>query len=154
LSPLVSPAPGEAEFAHWTDDRQDAFVLGMLLECDDDFVSGSVLCDKLDVPRAELLKRSAPSAHAPLQFRTCNIGQRIPMFEFAGARPATHQSRDIASFESGGAGAIEKDCVSFDLQGRERTIQLQRFRHRKRLYPPLFPRCSMSNRRFFPCQVK
>ena len=40
MSPLVTPAPGEAEFAHWTDDRQDAFVLGMLLECDDDFVSG------------------------------------------------------------------------------------------------------------------
>jgi BirA family transcriptional regulator, biotin operon repressor / biotin---[acetyl-CoA-carboxylase] ligase len=57
VSPLVSPAAGEAGFAHWTDDRQDAFVLGMLLECDDDFVSGSVLCDKLDVPRAELLKR-------------------------------------------------------------------------------------------------
>ncbi|MFL5311422.1 MAG: biotin--[acetyl-CoA-carboxylase] ligase [Myxococcales bacterium] len=57
MSPLVSPAPGEAEIAHWTDDRQDAFVLGMLLECDDDFVSGSALCDKLDVPRAELLKR-------------------------------------------------------------------------------------------------
>jgi BirA family biotin operon repressor/biotin-[acetyl-CoA-carboxylase] ligase len=29
----------------------------MLLECDDDFVPGGVLCDKLDVPRAELLKR-------------------------------------------------------------------------------------------------
>jgi BirA family transcriptional regulator, biotin operon repressor / biotin---[acetyl-CoA-carboxylase] ligase len=57
LSPLVSPAAGEAELAHWTDDRQDAFVLGMLLECDDDFISGTVLCDKLDVPRAELLKR-------------------------------------------------------------------------------------------------
>jgi BirA family biotin operon repressor/biotin-[acetyl-CoA-carboxylase] ligase len=57
LSPLVSPAAGEADLAHWTDDRQDAFVLGMLLECDDDFVEGSVLCDKLDVPRAELLKR-------------------------------------------------------------------------------------------------
>jgi BirA family biotin operon repressor/biotin-[acetyl-CoA-carboxylase] ligase len=54
---VVSPAAGEADLAHWTDDRQDAFVLGMLLECDDDFVSGSVLCDKLDVPRAELLKR-------------------------------------------------------------------------------------------------
>ncbi|HYR18923.1 MAG TPA: biotin--[acetyl-CoA-carboxylase] ligase [Myxococcales bacterium] len=57
MSPLVSPAAGEAEFTHWTDDRQDAFVLGMLLECEDDFVSGSMLCDKLDVPRAELLKR-------------------------------------------------------------------------------------------------
>jgi BirA family transcriptional regulator, biotin operon repressor / biotin---[acetyl-CoA-carboxylase] ligase len=57
VSPLVSPAAGEAEYAHWTDDRQDAMVLGMLLECDDDFVSGSVLCDKLDVPRPELLKR-------------------------------------------------------------------------------------------------
>jgi len=42
---------------HWTDLRQDAIVLGLLLECADDFVSGGVLCDKLDVPRAELLKR-------------------------------------------------------------------------------------------------
>ena len=57
MSPLVSPAAGEADVSHWTDDRQDALVLGMLLECDDDFVEGSVLCDKLDVPRAELLKR-------------------------------------------------------------------------------------------------
>ena len=32
-------------------------MLGLLLECADDFVSGAVLCDKLDVPRAELLKR-------------------------------------------------------------------------------------------------
>jgi BirA family biotin operon repressor/biotin-[acetyl-CoA-carboxylase] ligase len=46
-----------AAAAHWTDDRLDAFVLGMLLECEDDFVPGGVLCDKLDVPRAELLKR-------------------------------------------------------------------------------------------------
>jgi BirA family biotin operon repressor/biotin-[acetyl-CoA-carboxylase] ligase len=43
--------------SHWTDLNQDAIVLGLLLECADDFVSGSVLCDKLDVPRAELLKR-------------------------------------------------------------------------------------------------
>jgi BirA family transcriptional regulator, biotin operon repressor / biotin---[acetyl-CoA-carboxylase] ligase len=50
-------AASDAETAHWTDDRLDAFVLGMLLECDDDFVPGAVLCDKLDVPRAELLKR-------------------------------------------------------------------------------------------------
>jgi len=57
LSPPAAPATGADEASHWTDDRQDAFVLGMLLECDDDFVSGSVLCDKLDVPRAELLKR-------------------------------------------------------------------------------------------------
>ena len=42
---------------HWTDLKQDAIVLGLLLECADDFVSGGVLCDKLDVPRAELLKR-------------------------------------------------------------------------------------------------
>jgi BirA family biotin operon repressor/biotin-[acetyl-CoA-carboxylase] ligase len=57
VSPQAAPSDGEAPAAHWTDDRQDAFVLGMLLECEDDFVSGSVLCDKLDVPRAELLKR-------------------------------------------------------------------------------------------------
>jgi BirA family biotin operon repressor/biotin-[acetyl-CoA-carboxylase] ligase len=43
--------------SHWTDLKQDAIVLGLLLECADDFVSGSMLCDKLDVPRAELLKR-------------------------------------------------------------------------------------------------
>ena len=46
-----------ASEGHWTDVRQDAIVLGLLLECADDFVSGGVLCDKLDVPRAELLKR-------------------------------------------------------------------------------------------------
>jgi BirA family biotin operon repressor/biotin-[acetyl-CoA-carboxylase] ligase len=43
--------------AHWTDVNQDAIVLGLLLEYKDDFVEGGVLCDKLDVPRAELLKR-------------------------------------------------------------------------------------------------
>jgi len=48
-------APGSE--GHWTDLTQDAIVLGLLLECADDFVSGGVLCDKLDVPRAELLKR-------------------------------------------------------------------------------------------------
>jgi BirA family transcriptional regulator, biotin operon repressor / biotin---[acetyl-CoA-carboxylase] ligase len=52
LSVPVSPGEG-----HWTDLKQDAIVLGLLLECADDFVPGSVLCDKLDVPRAELLKR-------------------------------------------------------------------------------------------------
>jgi BirA family biotin operon repressor/biotin-[acetyl-CoA-carboxylase] ligase len=52
--PLPVPKAGEG---HWTDVRQDAIVLALLLECSDDFVSGSVLCDKLDVPRAELLKR-------------------------------------------------------------------------------------------------
>ena len=54
MTPLPVRAPGEG---HWTDLNQDAIVLGLLLECADDFVSGSVLCDKLDVPRAELLKR-------------------------------------------------------------------------------------------------
>src|SRR5213082_2076580 len=48
-------APGSE--GHWTDLTQDAIVLGLLLECDDEFVPGEVLCDKLDVPRAELLKR-------------------------------------------------------------------------------------------------
>jgi BirA family biotin operon repressor/biotin-[acetyl-CoA-carboxylase] ligase len=52
------PAPlAPAGEGHWTDLRQDAIVLALLLECADDFVSGGVLCDKLDVPRAELLKR-------------------------------------------------------------------------------------------------
>src|SRR5947208_6567815 len=51
----ASLAPGSE--GHWTELRQDAIVLGLLLECADDFVAGDVLCDKLDVPRAELLKR-------------------------------------------------------------------------------------------------
>ncbi|HEY2030609.1 MAG TPA: biotin--[acetyl-CoA-carboxylase] ligase [Myxococcales bacterium] len=42
---------------HWTDTSQDAIVLGFLIDSREDFVSGRVLCDKLDVPRAELLKR-------------------------------------------------------------------------------------------------
>lgn len=52
--PARTPERGEA---HWTDLDQDAIVLGLLLECQDDFVSGPILCDKLDVPRAELLQR-------------------------------------------------------------------------------------------------
>ena len=54
MPPASGPAAGEG---HWTDLNQDAIVLGLLIECADDFVSGSMLCDKLDVPRAELLKR-------------------------------------------------------------------------------------------------
>lgn len=54
MDPALAPA---GEGGHWTDLKQDAIVLGLLLECQDDFVSGTVLCDKLDVPRAELLKR-------------------------------------------------------------------------------------------------
>jgi BirA family biotin operon repressor/biotin-[acetyl-CoA-carboxylase] ligase len=41
---------------HFADDGLDALVLEMLLDCDD-FVPGNALCDKLDLPRAELLKR-------------------------------------------------------------------------------------------------
>jgi BirA family biotin operon repressor/biotin-[acetyl-CoA-carboxylase] ligase len=44
------------EAGHWTDVNQDAIVLGLLREFDD-FVGGQALCDKLDVPRAELLTR-------------------------------------------------------------------------------------------------
>lgn len=51
-----APVAG-ADAGHWTDSNQDAIVLALLLECADDFVPGGVLCDKLDVPRAELLKR-------------------------------------------------------------------------------------------------
>jgi BirA family biotin operon repressor/biotin-[acetyl-CoA-carboxylase] ligase len=54
VGPSLAPAAGDG---HWTDLKQDAIVLGLLLECADDFVSGLALCDKLDVPRAELLKR-------------------------------------------------------------------------------------------------
>jgi BirA family biotin operon repressor/biotin-[acetyl-CoA-carboxylase] ligase len=52
MQPLASAGEG-----HWTDLNQDAIVLGLLIEFAGDFVSGQVLCDKLDVPRAELLKR-------------------------------------------------------------------------------------------------
>jgi len=54
---MAASAAAPAGENHWTDVNQDAIVLGLLLECADDFVSGSMLCDKLDVPRAELLKR-------------------------------------------------------------------------------------------------
>src|SRR5205823_6937848 len=54
---LMPPSLAPAREGHWTGVRQDAIVLGLLLECADDFVAGGVLCDKLDVPRAELLKR-------------------------------------------------------------------------------------------------
>jgi BirA family biotin operon repressor/biotin-[acetyl-CoA-carboxylase] ligase len=50
------PLAAEHE-GHWTDVIQDSIVLGLLLEFSDDFVPGGTLCDKLDVPRAELLKR-------------------------------------------------------------------------------------------------
>src|SRR5260221_5810842 len=54
---MAAPSAQAAGEGHWTDLNQDAIVLGLLLECADDFVSGIVLCDKLAVPRAELLKR-------------------------------------------------------------------------------------------------
>jgi BirA family biotin operon repressor/biotin-[acetyl-CoA-carboxylase] ligase len=50
------PLAPEGE-GHWTDLLQDSIVLGLLLEFSDEFVEGGTLCDKLDVPRAELLKR-------------------------------------------------------------------------------------------------
>jgi BirA family biotin operon repressor/biotin-[acetyl-CoA-carboxylase] ligase len=49
--------PSQEGPLHWTDAGQDAMVLGLLIEFGGDFVQGPVLCDKLDVPRAELLKR-------------------------------------------------------------------------------------------------
>ena len=55
-APKASGTPPRSD-GHWTDILQDAIVLGLLRDCDDDFVSGQALCDKLDVPRAELLKR-------------------------------------------------------------------------------------------------
>ena len=45
-----------AEGEHFADERLDALVLEMLLDSDD-FVPGNALCDKLDLPRTELLKR-------------------------------------------------------------------------------------------------
>jgi BirA family biotin operon repressor/biotin-[acetyl-CoA-carboxylase] ligase len=45
------------EGEHFADVRLDALVLEMLLDSDDDFVPGNALCDKLDLPRAELFKR-------------------------------------------------------------------------------------------------
>ena len=53
-APVPAGRPGDG---HWTDVDQDAIVLALLIDCADDFVSGTTLCDKLDVPRAELLKR-------------------------------------------------------------------------------------------------
>jgi BirA family biotin operon repressor/biotin-[acetyl-CoA-carboxylase] ligase len=45
-----------ADGEHFADEQLDAIVLEMLLDYDD-FVPGNALCDKLDLPRAELLKR-------------------------------------------------------------------------------------------------
>jgi BirA family biotin operon repressor/biotin-[acetyl-CoA-carboxylase] ligase len=52
----MRPPLAKASEGHWTDLTLDSMVLGLLLEFDD-FVPGATLCDKLDVPRAELLKR-------------------------------------------------------------------------------------------------
>jgi hypothetical protein len=46
------PDPLAIAGGHWTDLNQDAIVLGLLIEFAGDFVSGQVICDKLDVPRA------------------------------------------------------------------------------------------------------
>ena len=59
-----------ASEGHWTDVRQDAIVLGLLLECADDFVSGGVLCDKLDVPRADQVN----AALQPLETGRTTLG--------------------------------------------------------------------------------
>src|SRR3982074_3907631 len=73
-----SLAPGSE--GHWTDLTQDAIVLGLVLECADDFVSGGVLCDKLDVPRAELLKRiDSLRARGYVIHTRGGLGYRLPV---------------------------------------------------------------------------
>jgi BirA family biotin operon repressor/biotin-[acetyl-CoA-carboxylase] ligase len=118
------PAPG----GHWTDVNQDSIVLGLLLESDDEFVKGEVLCDKLDVPRAELLKRIdslrtrgyvidasggrgyrlgalpdgiSEAEIAPL-LSTSDLGRRIHSFaEVASTNDEAHRLADHADAEHG-----------------------------------------------------
>ena len=126
MSPRLLPRPPPG--SHWTDVNQDAIVLGLLLESDDDYVAGQVLCDKLDVPRAELLKRIdslrgrgyvvdssggrgyrlgalpdgiSEAEIAPL-LSTSDLGRRIHSFaEVASTNDEAHRLADHAEAEHG-----------------------------------------------------
>jgi BirA family biotin operon repressor/biotin-[acetyl-CoA-carboxylase] ligase len=112
MAPSLAPAAGEG---HWTDLKQDAIVLGLLLECADDFVNGSVLCDKLDVPRAELLKRldSLRSRGYVIQ---ASGGRGYRLVEV----PDTVGEREIAPLLATEEGALHGEVVIADVQTQGR----------------------------------
>ncbi len=137
--PMSVPAsPGEG---HWTDIKQDAIVLGLLLECADDFVPGGVLCDKLDVPRAELLKRIDSlrsrgyviDTRGGLGYRLVEVPDRLGEAQIAPLLATGELGRKIHHFDEvestndeahrlADAGALHGEVVvaDFQTQGRGR----------------------------------
>jgi BirA family transcriptional regulator, biotin operon repressor / biotin---[acetyl-CoA-carboxylase] ligase len=125
--------------SHWTDLRQDAIVLALLLECADDFVAGGVLCDKLDVPRAELLKRIDSlrargyviHTRGGLGYRLVEIPDQLGEAQIAPLLASGELGRKIHHFEElestndeahrlAEAGALHGEVVIADFQTRGR----------------------------------
>lgn len=134
------PSPvATAGDSHWTDLRQDAIVLALLLECADDFVAGGVLCDKLDVPRAELLKRIDSlrargyviHTRGGLGYRLVEIPDQLGETQIAPLLASGELGRKIHHFEEvestndeahrlAEAGALHGEVVVADFQTRGR----------------------------------
>ncbi len=134
------PSPvATAGDSHWTDLRQDAIVLALLLECADDFVAGGVLCDKLDVPRAELLKRIDSlrargyviHTRGGLGYRLVEIPDQLGEAQIAPLLASGELGRKIHHFEElestndeahrlAEAGALHGEVVVADFQTRGR----------------------------------
>ena len=130
-------APGSE--GHWTDLTQDAIVLGLLLECADDFVSGGVLCDKLDVPRAELLKRIDSlrargyviHTRGGVGYRLVEVPDQLGEAQIAPLLASGELGRKIHAFDELGStndeahriaelGALQGEVVVADFQSRGR----------------------------------
>ncbi len=134
------PSPvATAGDSHWTDLHQDAIVLALLLECADDFVAGGVLCDKLDVPRAELLKRIDSlrargyviHTRGGLGYRLVEIPDQLGEAQIAPLLASGELGRKIHHFEElestndeahrlAEAGALHGEVVVADFQTRGR----------------------------------
>ncbi len=134
------PSPvATAGDSHWTDIHQDAIVLALLLECADDFVAGGVLCDKLDVPRAELLKRIDSlrargyviHTRGGLGYRLVEIPDQLGEAQIAPLLASGELGRKIHHFEEvestndeahrlAEAGALHGEVVVADFQTRGR----------------------------------
>jgi BirA family biotin operon repressor/biotin-[acetyl-CoA-carboxylase] ligase len=134
------PSPvATAGDSHWTDRHQDAIVLALLLECADDFVAGGVLCDKLDVPRAELLKRIDSlrargyviHTRGGLGYRLVEIPDQLGEAQIAPLLASGELGRKIHHFEEvestndeahrlAEAGALHGEVVVADFQTRGR----------------------------------
>ncbi|OLD09051.1 MAG: biotin--[acetyl-CoA-carboxylase] ligase [Chloroflexi bacterium 13_1_40CM_2_68_14] len=134
------PSPvATAGDSHWTDLHQDAIVLALLLECADDFVAGGMLCDKLDVPRAELLKRIDSlrargyviHTRGGLGYRLVEIPDQLGEAQIAPLLASGELGRKIHHFEElestndeahrlAEAGALHGEVVVADFQTRGR----------------------------------